>query len=135
MKTLKRIGIIILSFITFILELLPNATVLKFISFNNESNIEYIYRYYSYFDLTPFGYASFGPLLTGVITCLILLLAVISFVRNKNSKFILGLSILGFITSIMPLFYGLDYFTIIGLFISIGFIINIIISINLQKEV
>ena len=131
MSRLKRTSLIIIPIILIILELFPDATVLKFISYDGDK--EYVYHYYPYFSLIPFGYALFGPLLTALNSCLLLVLSVFSFLKNKSFKIIFWLSLIGLITSISPLFYGVDYFTLIGLVISICYMLYMFLNINIMK--
>ena len=68
MKT--RIVALIFPFIALIFEALPYGAVLNFANLDGE-----IFREtYSYFDLMPFGYANFAPLITALLTCVILCL-------------------------------------------------------------
>lgn len=65
----KNILFVILPIITLILEVLPWGVVLKFANPEGEP-----WRHtYSYFDLTPFGYAVFPPLIVAVLTCVVVL--------------------------------------------------------------
>lgn len=101
----------------FILEFLPNGVILNF---SNQGSDELIRRTYSYFSLTPFGYANFGPLLTGIVTILLMVLMVI-FIFKDNVKifnFIKTASIIAVIFSLMPLLLGINYFSLIGMVIS-----------------
>ena len=61
----KRFLYLILPIITLILEALPYGAVCIFASSPTEKHRET----FSYFDLTPFGYANFAPLFTAIITC------------------------------------------------------------------
>lgn len=134
MKIIKKISSLILMLISFVLELFPNGAVLKFIVHPEIGKSHYVYRYYSYFDLTPFGYASFGPLLTGVITIVILILISINLIKYKLNKPILIFSVIGLITSLMPLMYGIDYFSIVGIFISVCYLLNILLFIKKDNK-
>lgn len=96
----------------FILELLPYGTVLIFAPGPGET----VVKQYSYFSLTPVGYANFTPLLTGVLTAVILFLELISLCRyekgakGKNSAFIC--SVISVPLSLMPLvLFGIRYMT------------------------
>ena len=66
----KRFMYLVLPIISLILEALPYGAVCIFASSPTEKHRET----FSYFDLTPFGYANFAPLLTAFITCLVFIL-------------------------------------------------------------
>lgn len=101
-----------------ILEVLPYGAVCNFMG-DPEAHITVRYTF-SYFDLTPFGYANFGPFLTAVLSCILLLLIAVSFFTKVNIvKPIIIISAIAVITSLMPLLYGFNYYSAIGLFITL----------------
>lgn len=63
---------LVLQGIALILEILPVGAVMVFATSPTERTIEV----YSYFSMLPVGYANFTPLLTGILTILIVLLGV-----------------------------------------------------------
>ena len=69
----KRFLYLVLPIITLILEVLPYGAVCIFAS----SPTDRIRETFSYFDLTPFGYANFAPLFTAIITCLVFILLLV----------------------------------------------------------
>ena len=76
---------------------------------------------YSYFDLTPYGYANFAPLITAVLTCIILvLLAVWCFTGKRQimtaAKVLLAV---GAVLSLCPLLLGIDCFSVVGALITL----------------
>ena len=76
---------------------------------------------FSYFSLTPFGYANFGPFITALLTCVITVLAIINLFKNssgikKSLKFV---SAVALVTSLMPLMYGAEYITTISISVSV----------------
>ena len=75
----KRLLYLILPIVTLILEILPYGAVCNFMRPATTEGLPpgRFRELYSYFDLTPFGYANFAPLITAVITCIILLLIII----------------------------------------------------------
>ena len=76
----KRIPYLLLPLITLILEILPYGAVCNF-----ATETRRIRELYSYFDLTPYGYANFAPFLTALLTCIILvLLAVWCFTGKRQ---------------------------------------------------
>lgn len=103
--------------IALILEALPYGAVLNFANPNGEP----YRRTFSYFDMTPFGYANFGPLITALLTCATAILVVIWCI-NRKEKLYGGasmLSMLAFLASLSPLLYGLESFSIVGGLISL----------------
>ena len=113
-----------------ILEILPFGAALNFMG-DPEANIT-VRHTYSYFDLTPFGYANFGPLLTAIFTCVLTILLIISAnVKSELKAPITAVSVIATLTSLMPLLYGLRYFTFVGLLITLG--LGAVSIINLKK--
>lgn len=108
MKT-KKILLLILPLIALVLELLPYGAVLNFANPEGEP----WRRSYSYFSLTPFGYANFGPFLTAVLTCALFLFGVVYAVRPKKSVLttVRVLSALAAALSLAPLSRGLRYYS------------------------
>lgn len=97
------------------IEALPSSAVLIFAGDGTSFR-----ETFSYFSLTPFGYANFGPLLTAVLTCVILVLSLVGLLRDKDfRKAIRGLSIAAVVTSLMPLMYGFSYFTVNAVMVTV----------------
>ena len=94
----KRIPYLLLPLITLILEILPYGAVCNF-----ATETRRIRELYSYFDLTPYGYANFAPFLTALLTCIILVLLAV-----------------GAVLSLCPLLLGIDCFSVVGALISLS---------------
>ncbi len=113
----KKLSVLCAYVFALIFELLPSGVVLYFINPEGED-----WRYtYSYFDPIPFGYADFGPLLTAVLTCILLVLTFI-LLFIKGERFVGAVRILGacaVATSLMPLMFGIKWFTPIGVVITV----------------
>ncbi len=111
----KRAALAVLSAAAIVLEILPYGAVLNFLSENGT-----VRKTFSYFDLTPYGYANFGPLLTAVLTSVLILLCVIYLFAAKNGirKAISIISGIAVFCSLMPLLYGLNAFSLTGASIS-----------------
>ena len=77
----RKIVMTVLSVLTVILEILPYGAVCVFM---DDGGIE-IRRTFSYFSLVPYGYANFSPLITAVLSCVILVLCII-FCFRKSQK-------------------------------------------------
>ena len=109
---MKKLLLVSFPIIAFVLELLPYGVVLNFANPEGEP----WRRTYSYFSLTPFGYANFGPFITAILTCALLALAVIYLFKPRKGLKTAILNVSGFATvaSLMPLMFGFDYITVIG---------------------
>jgi len=113
----KRFFYLILPIITLILEILPYGAVCNFANPEGAPWRET----FSYFDLTPFGYANFSPLITAVITCIVLLLLMIYCITGKTRQAITARNLLCVcaVVSFGPLLFGFSYFSVVGLLISL----------------
>ena len=114
---IKKSLFVVLPLVALILELLPNGVVLNFANPEGEP----WRRTYSYFSLTPFGYANFGPFITAILTCVLLVLVVIYLFKPRKELNTAILNVSGFATaaSLMPLMFGFDYITVFGIIITI----------------
>lgn len=105
--------------IAFVLELLPYGAVCNFANPEGEP----WRRTYSYFDLTPFGYANFAPFLTALLTCALLVLLIVSIVTKKQMRApMLSVSVIATILSLAPLLLGVSFFSLVGAMISLALI-------------
>ena len=122
----RKILLIIMPIILIVLEILPYGAVLNFSNQQEGGSFGTIRQTTSYFDLLPFGYANFGPFLTAVLSCTILLMTLFYLkIQRKNIlNTIFMISIIAFLTSVMPLMFGLDSYSIVGALISICIIIE-----------
>ena len=114
----KRFFCLILPIITFILELLPYGAVCNFANPEGKP----WRKTFSYFDPVPFGYANFAPLITAVITCIILVVLVIYCITGKQRLAITVRNILCVCTafSLGPLVFGIHYFSVVGALITVS---------------
>lgn len=114
---IKRYLLIVLPLAALVLELLPNGVVLRFANPEGEPWV----RTYSHFDMTPFGYANFGPLIAAVLTCVLLLLVVIYFFKPRKGINTAIMNVSGFATvaAFGPLMFGTDYLTVIGIVVGL----------------
>ncbi len=111
----RKLLLIILPALALVLALLPWGAVLHFA----EPDGEPTRTLYSYFSLTPYGYANFGPFFTAILICALLALCILHFVLGKGKLAIRVVSIAGLVTSLMPLMFGISYFSLIGLAITL----------------
>ena len=88
---------------------------------------------FSYFSLTPFGYANFAPLITATLTVVIFLLSLFSLKKKGVLKALFVLSIITVVISLLPLMYGLNYYTLVGAFITVTLVIESILAKIQQK--
>ena len=127
----KRLLYLILPIITLILEILPYGAVCNFMRppANEGDPVGHFRELYSYFDLTPFGYANFAPLITAVITCIILLLLILYCITGKQRLAISARNILYVCTgfSLGPLVLGFRFFSVVGALITITLIGEIVL--------
>lgn len=107
---MKNMKLILLPVVTLFLEMLPYGAVLIFASAPTDS----VRKTFSYFSLIPFGYANFAPLLTAILTCVILVLAIISIKREKFCKMVFLVSVIATIISLLPLAYGIKCYSVVG---------------------
>ena len=103
--------------LAFVLELLPYGAVCNFANPEGEP----WRRTYSYFDLTPFGYANFAPFLTALLTCALLVLLIVSIVTKKQMRApMLSVSVIATLLSLAPLLLGVSFFSLVGAMISLA---------------
>ena len=108
----KRLLYLLFPVAALVLELLPYGAVCNFANPEGES----FRRTYSYFDMTPFGYANFAPLLTAIVTCIVIILLLIHLFQKKPSLLTAAKLLLaaGSVISLCPLLYGVRFFSVIG---------------------
>lgn len=113
---IKKSLFVALPLVALILELLPNGAVLNFANPEGEP----WRRTYSYFSMTPFGYANFGPFITAILTCILLVLVIIYLFKPCKGLNTAIMNVAGFATaaSLMPLMFGFNYITVIGVIIT-----------------
>lgn len=134
----KRLLLLIAPIITLILEALPFGVKMDFATAEGT-----ITRYTSYFDTMPYGYAKFSPLITAILSCVILTLMIIYCYKGKRAllkttKVLLYiatvLSVCPFLTgfcfgallSTNPFILGLEQSTIVGVMVTLSFVIELI---------
>ena len=108
-----------------VLEILPYGAVLNFANPEGDT----WRKTYSYFSLIPYGYANFGPLITAVLTCVLLIIIILSIILKKDwNKTISVISVIATLTSLAPLMFGFSNFSIIGAMISTCILATFVIS-------
>ena len=107
---MKKTGLVLLPIIAIALQILPSGATLIFAPSPTVTAKET----YSYFSLSPLRYANFAPFITALLTCVVLLLALITIKRNNVSKAVFIVSLIATIISLFPLIYGVDYYSVVG---------------------
>ena len=115
---MKKISLVVLPAITIALEILPLGAVCIFAP----SPTERVKETFSYFSPIPFGYANFAPLITATLTVAIFLLSLFSLKKKGVLKALFVLSIITVVISLLPLMYGLNYYTLVGALITIALV-------------
>ena len=121
----KRFLYLIFPAVALILEILPFGAVCNFANPDGEPWRET----FSYFSLTPFGYANAGPFITAVITCIVFVLLIIYCFTDKLriAKIAKNILIAGVVTSLMPLLFGISFFSVTGAFITVTLLAQVLL--------
>ena len=126
----KKLIILCTTLIALVLEILPYGAVCNFANPEGEP----WRRTYSYFDLTPFGYANFAPFIVALLTCVLVILIVVSLVSKKEMKApILAVSAIATVLSLAPLLYGIRFFSVVGAFITVALALTTVIAFIKEK--
>ena len=121
----KKIITLALLLSTLVLEILPYGAVCNF--WNPEG--EPWRKTYSYFSMIPYGYGDFGPLITAILTCVLLVIIILSILLKKDwSKSISIISAIATLTSLAPLMFGFSNFSLVGAMISACILATFVIS-------
>ena len=131
----KRLLYLILPIVTLILEIIPYGAVCNFARPANDGSIGHFRKLYSYFDLIPFGYANFAPMITGILSCFVLLLIVIYCITGRKRVLSLVKNNLSIcvVASLCPLLFGLRFFSIVGTLITISLLGELLLILRLTK--
>ena len=126
----KKLITLCLLLCTLVLEILPYGAVCNFATPEGPPDR----TTYSYFSLTPYGYTNFAPLITAILTCVLLLIVLISIIfkkaLGKKTSILAGIASL---ISLCPMLYGLDDYSIVGALISLC-LITATVVVSLQKD-
>lgn len=129
----KKIVMLTAAAAAFILELLPCGAVLNFAKPSEEGGG--VWRStFSYFDPICIGYARFGPPLTAILTCVLLLLTAIllipGLIRAETGwcRAVFIVSVLALIASLTPLLNGWASYSVIGGLISVCLLVEAAVS-------
>lgn len=126
-----KIIFLILCVCSLVLEALPYGAVCRFAT-PEETYTET----FSYFSLVPYGYANFGPFITAVTTCILFIFAIVLF--TSVGRKVIGaariISIISVVASLLPLMFGIYYFNVISLAISLLMIAQFIVIMIISKR-
>lgn len=129
----KKVLLLIFSVALIILELLPFGVILRFANPEGEP----WKQTFSYFSLTPFGYANFGPFITALLSCVLLLLTIIGLFRcsKKINSLIMYISATASFCSCLPFLIGADAVTVPGIFITAILVVIFLICLLNNKNI
>lgn len=131
MKQIKTILALVFSLAALVLEILPYGAVLKFAVDEGEETKRV---FFSYFDMTVYGYGVVFPLLTGILTVLLVVLIAVSLLKQTvtpGKTFLISLSATA-LSVFSPVIYGLDYLSPVGVCITLCLLASAILL--FQKE-
>lgn len=113
------------------LELTPWGAVLRFAQPEGEP----LRKTYSYFSMVPYGYANFFPLLTAILTVLLLVYFLIAFItkKEKAENTCFYLAIVGAIFSFLPLLQGFLNYSLVGFGISICLSVAVVLLWKIER--
>ena len=111
----KKISVLIFPVIALILEILPCGVTMRFASPPGE---EPFIENTSYFDLLPLGYGNFAPLITAVLTAVLLVVLLFYIIKGGPALWKTGknISLAAAVVSVCPVLFA--SYTVIGGFIS-----------------
>ena len=121
----KKLFMLCATLIALVLEILPYGAVCNFALDEGEQ----LRQTFSYFDLTPFGYANFAPFIVALLTCALTVMLVVSLVSKKPMRTpMLTVSAVATVLSLAPLLYGISFFSIVGAFISVALALTTVVA-------
>ena len=98
-----------------VIQILPLGAVLRFGITAQGGTVSFSFENYSYFDITPFGYAMFNYMICAVLTAIASLLSLLRTVtRSRRQTPVTVLSAIALAMSLIPYIFGAyNIFTII----------------------
>jgi len=132
---MKKLGVIrlIVCIAAIIMELLPLGAVLKYGLMSDSGHLIFRFENYSYFDVTPFGYAMFNYMICAVMTTITAMLSLLwIFFGKKRQTPITVLASIALAMSLVPyLTQAFNVFTvIISALIAAVLVLSVIIQIK-----
>ena len=122
---------LVILIVILVLEILPYGAVLHFGNPEGEPFRET----FSYFDPTPYGYANFGPFITALLTCCLLVLSAINLfiVSGRIKKAIKIVVLLALVASLAPLL--VNCYSVIGGVISVLLLVLFLVQMKKEERV
>ena len=98
-----------------VIQILPLGAVLRFGITAQDGTVSFSFENYSYFDITPFGYAMFNYMRCAVFTAIASLLSIVRTVtKSRRQTPVTVLSAIALAMSLIPYIFGAyNIFTII----------------------
>ena len=130
---MKKLGVIrlFICIAAIIMELLPLGAVLKYGLISNSGKVVFTFESYSYFDITPFGYAMFNYMICAVMTTITAMLSLLwIFFGKKRQTPVTVLSAIALTMSIVP--YIVMTFNVFTIIISALLAAVLVISVIMQ---
>lgn len=116
-KKMKILGIarLVCCVAAVVIQILPLGAVLRFGITAQDGTVSFSFENYSYFDITPFGYAMFNYMICAVFTAIASLLSVVRTVtKSRRQTPVTVLSAIALAMSLIPYIFGAyNIFTII----------------------
>ena len=116
-KKMKILGIarLVCCVAAVVIQILPLGAVLRFGITAQDGTVSLSFENYSYFDITPFGYAMFNYMICAVLTAIASLLSIVRTVtKSRRQTPVTVLSAIALAMSLIPYIFGAyNIFTII----------------------
>ena len=130
---MKKIFSLSLILTALALEIMPYGAVCNFMTPPGEPPLR---KTFSYFSLTPFGYANFAPFLVALLSCALLVLIILYMVLGSRLRMpVLTVGSVATLLSFCPLLLGISYYSVVGLLISLCLVgITLLTIFNFQKD-
>lgn len=132
MTTKRKILLVLLPVLTLLMGFVPGAVRMRW-----QTNTEIIYTYHSYADLLPVGYANFTPLLTLILTGILLILFLFWLYLDEGWTAVRILTVLAAgmagVSFILNL-TGTGYFSAVGLVIFVLLAIQLITVFSAKRN-
>ena len=116
-KKMKILGIarLVCCVAAVVIQILPLGAVLRFGITAQDGTVAFSFENYSYFDITPFGYAMFNYMICAVLTAIASLLSIVRTVtKSRRQTPVTVLSAIALAMSLIPYIFGAyNIFTII----------------------
>lgn len=114
---MKKVFLLAAVLLALAFEIMPYGAVCNFMTPPGEPPLR---KTFSYFSLTPFGYANFAPFIVAVLTCVLLVLVVVYVFGKKRMRIpVLCVAALTCLLSLCPLLLGISFYSLVGLVITL----------------